>query len=196
MYLVNKQIRLIRSIEDMKFDVVVVNPPYNNDIYLKFVETGNNLASQCSVFITPAKWQAKGGEKNEQFRKNIVPHISKLVYYPEETEVFDINCGGGISYYLIDKDTHTYTEETYRLAKQNYSFKNDLKETLYPDYILNIFIKNVAKKNIVEKMKGSIYVKDKGHMIKKDTLIFMTGALLWHSMELPWLPLRQSFPIN
>lgn len=54
--------------------------------------------------ITPAKWQAKGGPKNEAFRKEIVPYMSKIVYYPDETDVFKgISCGGGISYYIINK---------------------------------------------------------------------------------------------
>jgi hypothetical protein len=74
----------------MQIDVVIGNPPYNNDIYIPFVETGHNLASQCSVFITPAKWQAKGGKKNEQFRQNIVHHMSNIVYYHDSRDIFNI----------------------------------------------------------------------------------------------------------
>ena len=61
----------------MKFDVVLGNPPYNNDIYLDFVTLGHNIIKQngCEIMITPAKWQAKGGEKNEAFRKDIVPYM-------------------------------------------------------------------------------------------------------------------------
>ena len=87
----------------MKFDVVIGNPPYNNDIYLDFVVLGHNLASQCTCMITPAKWQAKGGKKNEDFRKNIVPYMSKIVYYPNTPDVFCIGEAAGISYYIIDK---------------------------------------------------------------------------------------------
>ncbi len=90
----------------MNIDVVIGNPPYNNDIYIPFVEMGHNLASTCSVFITPAKWQAKGGKDNERFRENIVPYMSKIVYYPEETDVFDVRSACGISYYIIDKNIH------------------------------------------------------------------------------------------
>ena len=90
----------------VKFDVVIGNPPYNNDIYLDFVTLGHQLANNCSIWITPAKWQAKGGPKNEEFRKNIVPHMSKIVYYPDTREVFDIDSQGGISYFHLDKDEH------------------------------------------------------------------------------------------
>ena len=52
--------------------------------------------------ITPAKWQAKGGPKNEAFRKEIVPYMSKIVFYPNCKDVFNINDPGGLSYYLIE----------------------------------------------------------------------------------------------
>lgn len=45
----------------MKFDVVIGNPPYNNDLYLDFVQLGHQLSSNYVCMITPAKWQAKGG---------------------------------------------------------------------------------------------------------------------------------------
>ena len=95
------------SIEDgdtLKFDVVIGNPPYNNDLYLDFVAVGFVMSSKYTVMITPAKWQAKGGEKNEKFRHYIVPHMSKIVYYPCVTDVFDITSVGGITYYLISKE--------------------------------------------------------------------------------------------
>lgn len=92
-----------RKFGQMKFDLVIGNPPYNNDAYIDFVEIGHKLATQYSCWVTPAKWQAKGGEKNEQFRKDIVPHMSKIVYYPDCCEVFNIGEAGGISYYLVDK---------------------------------------------------------------------------------------------
>ena len=78
---------LSEEFNQVNFDVVIGNPPYNNDIYLDFVTQGHNLAKQYDVWITPAKWQAKGGKKNEDFRENIVPHMSKIVYYPDCLDV-------------------------------------------------------------------------------------------------------------
>lgn len=57
--------------------------------------------------ITPAKWQAKGGPKNEAFRRDIVPYMSKIVYYPDCTDIFVIQEADGISYYLIGKQVHS-----------------------------------------------------------------------------------------
>lgn len=85
---------------DMQFDVVVGNPPYNNDLHLDFVTFGHNLARKYDCWITPAKWQAKGGDKNKQFREDIVPYMSKIIYYPCSTEIFDIAEVDGISIFL------------------------------------------------------------------------------------------------
>lgn len=83
-----------------------MNPPYNNDMYLDFVTLAHKLATDNVVAITPAKWQAKGGIKNEQFRENIVPYMSNIVYYPDCIEVFGISDNSGITYYMIENDEH------------------------------------------------------------------------------------------
>lgn len=72
------------AFSNMKFDVVIGNPPYNNDIYLDFVTLGHQLSAQYTIMITPAKWQAKGGKKNEDFRKNIVPYMSHICFLRKE----------------------------------------------------------------------------------------------------------------
>lgn len=98
------------NFENMKFDLVIGNPPYNNDLYLDFVTVAQHLSSKYTVMITPAKWQAKGGKKNEDFRKNVVPYMSKIVYYPDTLDVFAIADACGISYYLIDSKEHDICE--------------------------------------------------------------------------------------
>jgi site-specific DNA-methyltransferase (adenine-specific) len=64
----NRNIKIIENILQerlgkMKFDIVVGNPPYNKDAYLDFVTMGHHLADKYSLWITPAKWQAKGGQE-------------------------------------------------------------------------------------------------------------------------------------
>lgn len=94
------------SDKEFQINNIIMNPPYNNDMYIDFVTLAKNIASNSVVAITPAKWQAKGGEKNEAFRRGIVPYMKKIVYYPDTTEIFDISETGGITYYLIDKNEH------------------------------------------------------------------------------------------
>ena len=94
------------SQDDFQINNIIMNPPYNNDIYIDFVTLAKNIASNSVVAITPAKFQAKGGEKNEVFRKDIVPYMSDIVFYPVSTDIFDIGESAGISYYTVDKNEH------------------------------------------------------------------------------------------
>jgi hypothetical protein len=93
----------------MNFSIVIGNPPYNNDINLQFVILGNNLSTRYSLWITPAKWQSKGGLDNISFRRAIIPYISKLTYYIDCGDVFNIRIHVGIAYYLITKTKVTQT---------------------------------------------------------------------------------------
>lgn len=115
---------LMEEFDTMKFDIVVGNPPYNNDLYLDFVTLADSLSSQYTLMITPAKWQAKGGQKNEAFRQNIVPRMSDIVYYPDCSDVFSIGEVGGVCYYIVHKEHKTkcrVTEICYKNDKLNYS---------------------------------------------------------------------------
>ncbi len=117
-----KQEKLLESIKEkfgtVKFDVVIGNPPYNNDLYIDFVTWGHQRANKYSLWITPAKWQAKGGDKNERFRQQIVPHMSKIVYYPDETEIFNISCQGGITYFNTDRNNINYDSKNVRVINK------------------------------------------------------------------------------
>ena len=153
----------------MQLDVVIGNPPYNNDIYIPFVETGHNLASTCSVFITPAKWQAKGDntkdKPNERFRQNIVPYMSKIVYYTCTEEIFDIRECSGISYYLIDKKLNK--EKLVKIVchkniniNSNFEIHDEAEINLQNRNILTILGK-VGQ--LGEGFKQSLYVKNTDH---------------------------------
>lgn len=128
----------------MKINAVIGNPPYNNDMYIPFVEMGHQLATDCSLFITPAKWQAKGGEKNETFRKNIVPHMSKIVYYPDCTDIFVIQEADGICYYLINKDINI-NKEFSSYCKLNSRLSSSTETRPIEESICNVY-NNIIKK--------------------------------------------------
>lgn len=90
-----------------KINNIIMNPPYNpNDLYIDFVTLAKNIATEATVAITPAKFQAKGGEKNEVFRKYIVPYMSEIVYYKDSTNIFDIALSGGIAIYNVTNEVH------------------------------------------------------------------------------------------
>lgn len=109
----------------MIFNIVIGNPPYNRDIYLDFVNLGFSLCDKCCIMVTPAKWQTASdthrviGKINyNYFRKTLVQHMSKVVFYPDCKDIFDIYQCDGISYYLLDKN-NTYKECEVRNISKN-----------------------------------------------------------------------------
>lgn len=150
--------------EDFKINNIIMNPPYNpSDLYIDFVELAHKIASKNVVAITPAKWQAKGGQKNEDFRKNIVPYMSKIVFYHNAGDVFDIRNLDGISYFLISKticrdkcikdvDNHP----THSLFNQDWHF-DKLDFTLHSSIVNNI----LSKCSVSSKLKPTYNLKHK-----------------------------------
>lgn len=146
----------------MQFDVVIGNPPYNNDIYLDFVTLGDKLATKYTIMITPAKWQAKGGAKNEQFRRDIVPYIKEVTFYPDCGEVFGISEVGGIAYYMLitnkcnDKSVETISTKNEKLCSQGIQSTNTL---ILHNEALSIIdkVKKMKEKNFVPMLSSNKY---------------------------------------
>ena len=162
----------------MHINAVIGNPPYNNDMYIPFVEMGHQLATDCSLFITPAKWQAKGGDKNEAFRQNIVPYMSKIVVYRDTHDVFDIDDNAGISYYLLDKNSHKNNWNIKGVCRKNKEFNFDWethKENelyLYSNQIISI-INKCKTNNMIDRtldFKRCIYTgeQERGYSNKRN----------------------------
>ena len=168
------QERIEEEFKTVKFDVVIGNPPYNNDLYLDFVQLGYQLSSNYVCMITPAKWQAKTDgkpagsktpDKNEQFRETIAPHMSKIVYYKDSTDIFNIEEWGGISYFLIDKDIHNIKKiksicSKNKVLNSEYEDHDEIYITLLPRNILSIIGK---AGQLGEGFKQSLYVKNTDH---------------------------------
>lgn len=101
--------------EDMQFDVIIGNPPYQLDdegghrpvpIYQKFVEQAKSLDPRFLVMVTPSRWMA-GGLGLAEFRSTMLAdtHIRTLVDYPVSSEMFPgVEVKGGVSYFLRDRD--------------------------------------------------------------------------------------------
>lgn len=99
---------------NMKFDVVIGNPPYNNGMDLDFVDLGFKMCTRFCMMIVPGKWQTADGSGRcasklsyVGFRSTIVPHMKLVSYYPDCLDVFGIQESSGITYYVLDK-ANTY----------------------------------------------------------------------------------------
>lgn len=149
------QERIEEEFKTVKFDVVIGNPPYNNDLYLDFVFLGYKLSSKYVCMITPAKWQAKGGIKNETFREEIVPHMSKIVYYKDCKDIFDIAEPDGITYYLANKNDQDTHEINY-ICSKNAIFNTGIEHKYCTDNVL--IPKNIC--NIIDKVNSNKGLSD------------------------------------
>ena len=101
------------AFDNMKFDVVIGNPPYNRGGDIDFVNLGFELSTKYCVMITPAKWQtAEANQKIAskmsygEFRKKLVPHMSHIVLYPDASDIFSIEQVDGVCFFCIDKSEH------------------------------------------------------------------------------------------
>ena len=113
------------EILDMKFDVIISNPPYQlntasdsaqaKPIYHKFVEQAMKLKPRYLSMIIPARWYA-GGWGLDAFRDKMLSEnkLSVIHDYPNTSDCFPgINIRGRVCYFLWDRDKKTQECEIY-----------------------------------------------------------------------------------
>ena len=102
---------------DMKFDVIIGNPPYQLEVgiekdnyaiplYHKFIQQAKKLRPRFISMIIPSRWFA-GGRGMDDFREEMLhdTRLQILVDYPNAADCFPgIELSGGVCYFLWNSE--------------------------------------------------------------------------------------------
>lgn len=148
------------SKEEMKFNAVVGNPPYQvmdgggtgssaTPIYNKFVDLSKNLKPNNISMIIPAKWYT-GGKGLDDFRATMLNdrQIVKLYDFEDSRDCFPtVDIAGGICYFLWSRNVNQECLVTNIIG----SIRNESVRFLNEN---DTFIRNQKVLDIINKIKA------------------------------------------
>lgn len=146
------------KIFNMKFDVIVGNPPYQlNDgghgrsakpLYHKFIQQAKKLNPKYLTMIVPDRWFA-GGKGLNEFRDEMLndKRFRKIVDYTSASDAFPgADVPGGVCYFLWDNSYNGETEIEVRNGNQIDISKRYLNE-------FDTFIRYSTAADIIKKVR-------------------------------------------
>jgi site-specific DNA-methyltransferase (adenine-specific) len=184
---------------NMKFDVIIGNPPYQlstggsgvqaTPLYNKFIQQAKKLNPRYLTMIVPSRWFS-GGFGLDTFRDEMLhdDRIRAIHDYPEASDCFPgVQIKGGVCYFLWDRDnrgdctvvTHRGNTigkpETRPLLERNRSTFIRYNEAIY---ILHKIWKtpSVTMETLVSSQKPfGLPTNFKGNKLKKDDDVLVYG---------------------
>ena len=154
-----------RSTGNMKFTVIVGNPPYQQKdggaqasakpIYNLFVEIAKKINPSYISMIIPTRWYA-GGKGLDDFRDQMLNdvHISELHDFLKPELVFkNINLRGGICYFLWDRN-YDNTKDLTKVFTYEDNLTPNANIRSLKTIDSDILIRHTLGVNILEKIKS------------------------------------------
>lgn len=107
------------AFKDMKFDVIIGNPPYQEStgggtttemtmpLYNYFVEKAIEMKPSLVSMIIPSRWLSGGKSVLDDFRRNMVEgrHIKSIYNYERASDIFEGQAiAGGVQFFTYSKD--------------------------------------------------------------------------------------------
>lgn len=158
--------------DNMKFDAVVGNPPYQvndgsgasddaaNPVYQYFFEIAKKIKSLRVALIMPSKWMIGGKVSLKSFRRDMMndKHLSHFFDYEDSGTLFrGQHIDGGICYFLWDRNHNGKTLYTY----MDYSGEKIIEYRCLSDGNSDIVIRDTRRFSIIRKVvDGNILFKD------------------------------------
>jgi site-specific DNA-methyltransferase (adenine-specific) len=144
--------------DQMKFDVVIGNPPYqmkdgaggssDSLIFHLFVEQATRLEPRFLSLVIPSRWMA-GGRGLDEFRKEMLGSnkLMRLVDFPVSKEVFSsVEVKGGICYFLYSPEHHGECDVTIVRGGEATTSQRKLDE-------FDVFVRDLRSVEILRKVQ-------------------------------------------
>jgi len=152
---------------DMKFDVIIGNPPYQlqdagdttgaSPIYHLFVEQAKKLRPKYISMIIPSRWFG-GGKGLESFRRDMLNDVQmrKIVDFTNASDCFPgVDIAGGVCYFLWEHGSSGDCEVVNHIAGKTYASMRKLNQ-------FDTFIRYGTAASVLEKVqkKARRYLSD------------------------------------
>lgn len=155
--------KIRRKFGNMKFDVVIGNPPYQDSdggaqasatpIYNEFVDLSRNLNTDIITLIIPSRWYT-GGKGLNSFRDSMLhdKHIKKLYDFINPEEIFPrTNIRGGLCVFVWDKNYDNSNKGTEIITIEHHREINRSQRAL-DSLGLGLFIRDSHAMSVLNKI--------------------------------------------